>query len=73
VGAGGPLRNPGLVDALLHHEDARLAGELQCRSGTADVVDAHVAVLAGRLRARVITSDPHDLVRFNESLVLITL
>jgi len=36
------------------------------------VVDAHVAVLAERLRARVITSDPDDLIRLNESLELIT-
>lgn len=36
-------------------------GVLLARSGTADVVDAHVAALGRRLRAAVVTSDPDDL------------
>jgi predicted nucleic acid-binding protein len=67
------LRNPGLVDAPLNRTDAKLAGELLCRSRTADVVDAHVAVLASRLRAPAITSDPDDLIRLDQSLETITL
>jgi predicted nucleic acid-binding protein len=55
------LRDPGLVEAPLHHNDARNIGELLRDSGTTDVVDAHVAVLAARLNAPVITSDPDDL------------
>jgi hypothetical protein len=65
------LRNPGLVEAPLHHQDATLAGELLRDSGTADVVDAHVAVVASRLRAPVITSDPDDLSKLNAGLTLI--
>lgn len=65
------LRNPGIVEAPLDHDDARRAGELLRASGTADVVDAHVAVLAGRLQAPVITSDPGDIVRLNSSITMI--
>ena len=65
------LRNPGLVEARLHHEDARHVGELLRESGTTDVVDAHVAVLAGRLRVPVITSDPDDISKLNAELPLV--
>ena len=65
------LRNPGLVEAPLHHADAKRAGELLRDSGTSDVVDAHVAGLAGRLRVPVITSDPDDISRLNEAIELI--
>jgi predicted nucleic acid-binding protein len=65
------LRNPGLVEAPLHHADAKRAGELLRDSGTSDVVDAHVAVLAGRLRVPVITSDPDDISRLNAAIELI--
>ncbi len=65
------LRNPGLVEAPLHHADAKRAGELLRDSSTADVVDAHVAVLAGRLRVPVITSDPDDISRLSAAIELI--
>lgn len=65
------LRNPGIVEAPLDHGDARQAGELLRAAGTADVIDAHVAVLAGRLQAPVITSDPDDISRLNSGIVLI--
>jgi predicted nucleic acid-binding protein len=65
------LRNPGLVEAPLHHEDAKRVGELLRQSDTSDVVDAHVAVLAERLQATVITSDPDDIAKLNEDLPLI--
>lgn len=65
------LRNPGLVEAPLAHQDAMQVGELLGHSGTADVVDAHVAVVAARLRAPVITSDPGDLNRLDASLKVI--
>lgn len=42
-------------------EDAHAVGALLGSSGTADVVDAHVALLAGREGALVVTSDPDDL------------
>jgi hypothetical protein len=65
------LRNPGLVEAPLHHDDAKRVGELLRGSGTADVVDAHVAVLARRLRAPVITSDPGDISKLSAEIELI--
>jgi hypothetical protein len=65
------LRTPGLVQGLLHHEDAKRVGELLRESGTTDVAHAHVVVLAGRLRASVITSDPDDISKLNAELPLI--
>lgn len=65
------LRNPGLVEAPLDHEDAKRVGELLRESGTTDVADAHVAVLAARLRAPVITSDPDDIAKLNPELPLV--
>jgi hypothetical protein len=65
------LRNPGIVAAPLNHDDAKRVGELLRASGTTDVVDAHVAVLAGRLRAPVITSDPDDITNLDNHLDVI--
>lgn len=65
------LRTPGLIEARLNHEDAKHIGELLRQSGTTDVADAHVVVLAGRLRAQVITSDPDDISKLNAELPLI--
>lgn len=65
------LRTPGLLEAPLHHEDAKRVGELLRESGTTDVVDAHVVVLAGRLGASVITSDPGDISKLNAELQLV--
>lgn len=42
-------------------EEAHAVGLLLAKSGTADVVDAHVALAAARTGATVITSDPDDL------------
>lgn len=41
--------------------DARRVGELLGRTGTTDVVDGHVAVVAMRDRRVIFTSDPTDL------------
>lgn len=65
------LRNPGVVEAPLNHEDAKRVGELLRASATTDVVDAHVAVLAGRLKAPVITSDPGDIAKLDEGIALV--
>ena len=65
------LRNPGIVAAPLNHDDAKRVGELLRASGTTDVVDAHVAVLAGRLRAPVITSDPDDITNLDNHLDIV--
>jgi hypothetical protein len=65
------LRNPGLIEAPLRHDDAISIGELLKDSRTTDVVDAHVAVLARRLRAPVVTSDPGDLATLDADITLI--
>lgn len=46
-------------------------GMLLAASSTADVVDAHVALLARSLSAPVLTSDPDDLERLDPKLTLV--
>lgn len=41
--------------------EAQVVGALLAKTGSADVVDAHVVVTAARLAAMVITGDPEDL------------
>ena len=65
------LSNPIMSEAPLNHSDAKRVGELLRASGTADVVDAHVVVLAGRIHAPVITSDPGDISKLDGDLELI--
>ena len=50
--------------------DATAAGLLLSRTGTTDVVDAHVIVCARRAGQTVITSDPGDLRRIAPQLPL---
>jgi hypothetical protein len=47
----------------LDRQDARRVGELLAGSGTADVVDAHLALVALRIEGTVLTSDPDDIRR----------
>jgi predicted nucleic acid-binding protein len=47
----------------LDHVAARGVGWLLTRTGTRDVVDAHVALVAGLRNGIVLTSDPEDLKR----------
>ena len=42
-------------------------------SGTADVVDAHVAILGRSIRGVVLTSDPDDLRRLDADLDIMTI
>lgn len=66
------LVSSGLLDVRnLDLEEARAAGSLCGITGTADVVDASVALLARRHRAVVATSDPDDLRRLDADLPLI--
>jgi predicted nucleic acid-binding protein len=65
------LSNPGVTEAPLHHEDAKRVGELLRESATSDVADAHVAVLAKRLRATVITSDHGDIAKLDPALPIL--
>jgi predicted nucleic acid-binding protein len=59
------------VDPLSEDVAYRL-GLLLAKSGTSDVVDAHVVLLARRLRAVVVTSDPDDLMALDPTLPLVT-
>lgn len=42
-------------------DQAHTVGALMAKTGTTDVIDAHVAVTAAQTGATVITSDPDDL------------
>ncbi|MFC7326894.1 PIN domain-containing protein [Marinactinospora rubrisoli] len=53
------LRNVEVVS--IDGKGARLIGHMLRDSGTSDIVDAHVTLLAFETRWPVLTSDPHDL------------
>lgn len=57
------LRSSGTHTEPLKARDARRVGELLGRTGTTDVVDAHVAFIAARDGSVIFTSDPDDLRR----------
>ncbi|MGH3513419.1 MAG: PIN domain-containing protein [Pseudonocardiaceae bacterium] len=59
------------VDPLSEDVAYRL-GILLVKSGMSDVVDAHVVLLARRLQAIVLTSDPDDLRALDDTLTLVT-
>lgn len=67
VGAG-----HGHADRSLTDEVAYALGLLLGASGGRDVVDAHVAHMARRLRATVVTSDPTDLAALDPELRIVT-
>ena len=53
------------LDTLEVHDftlvDARVVGGILLRSGTSDVVDAHIVALAVRLKDSIVTADSADL------------
>jgi hypothetical protein len=51
--------------------DATAVGLLLARTGTADIVDAHVAFCAQRADQAVLTSDANDLRRIAPGLLLV--
>lgn len=55
----------------LDREEAQAAGVLCGEKGTADVIDASVALLARRHGAKVVTSDPRDLLVLDPDLELV--
>jgi hypothetical protein len=55
----------------LDREEAQATGALCGKSGSPDVVDASVALLARRHDAAVLTSDPRDLERIDPTLDLV--
>jgi hypothetical protein len=56
---------------VLDREEAQATGSLCGKSGTSDIVDASVALLARRSGAAIVTSDPADLRRIDPSLDLV--
>ena len=60
----GPTTETPVLDRLL----AEAAGVLCARTGTADVVDATVVLVARRERAAVVSRDPKDLRRLDPTL-----
>jgi hypothetical protein len=57
------LGDPRVDIVPLDHRDARAVGRLLARTGTADIVDAHVVICAQRSGRSVLTSDAGDLRR----------
>jgi hypothetical protein len=51
--------------------DAKAIGHLMARTGTSDIVDAHVVICALRARQPIVTSDAGDLRRLAPELRLI--
>ena len=52
---------------------ARACGELCGATGTADVIDASVVILARQRGDRIVTSDPRDLRRLDPTCIIIPL
>jgi hypothetical protein len=65
------IRQPNTDVVALDRVDATSVGRLLAASGTADVVDAHVAICGRRSGQRVVTSDPDDLRRLDPEIQLI--
>lgn len=65
------IRQPGADLMPLDGPDATAVGLVLARSGTADIVGAHVAVCARRAQQAVLTSDPDDLRRISPELTLV--
>lgn len=51
---------------------AQAIGALLAKSGTSDIVDAHVVICARRAGQAVITSDPFDLKRLDSTLRIVS-
>ncbi|MGH3979951.1 MAG: hypothetical protein ACRDRZ_13290 [Pseudonocardiaceae bacterium] len=56
----------------LSEEVAYRVGLLLAMSGASDVVDAHVVLLARRMGAIVLTSDPDNIAALDPTLTLVT-
>ncbi|MGH9639224.1 MAG: PIN domain-containing protein [Bryobacteraceae bacterium] len=66
------IRQPGTDLIALDGPDATAVGLLLARTGTSDVVDAHVVICAERARQAVVTSDAGDLMRIAPGLPLVS-
>jgi len=65
------IRQAGTDLQVLDGPDATAVGLLLARTGTVDIVDAHVVVCAQRAAQAVVTSDAGDLKRFAPELQLV--
>ena len=65
------IRQAGTDLVALDGPDSTAVGMVLARTGTADIVDAHVVVCALRAGQAVATSDPADLRRISPGLRLI--
>ncbi|CAN5549846.1 hypothetical protein BH10ACT2_BH10ACT2_13390 [soil metagenome] len=65
------LRQPTTDVIALDQRDAIAVGRMLARSGTTDVIDAHVAICARRADQSVATSDGDDLARLDPALQLV--
>ena len=65
------IRQVGTKLVALDGPDATATGLLLARTGTSDVVDAHVVVCAQRAGQAVVTSDPGDFRRIAPELTLV--
>ena len=67
------IRQPHTDLVPLDGPAATAVGLLLARTGTSDIVDAHVALCAQRKEQAVVTSDPDDIQRIAPGLRLVTL
>ena len=65
------IRQAGTDLMALDGMDATAVGLLLARTGTADIVDAHVVVCAQRAGQAVVTSDANDLRRLAPQLLFV--
>ena len=65
------IRQPGTDLMPLDGRDATAVGLLLARTGTADILDAHVVICAQRTGQAIATSDPADLRRISPGLTLV--
>lgn len=65
------IRQPETQLVSLDGPDATAVGLLLAKTGTSDVVDAHVVVCARRADQAVFTSDPADLRRLAPELTIV--
>lgn len=65
------IRQPCTDLIPLDGPDATAVGLVLAKTGTADIVDAHVVVCAGRAQQAVVTSDAADLRRISPALTLV--
>jgi predicted nucleic acid-binding protein len=65
------VRQPSTDVIAMQGPDATAVGIMLARTGTADIVDAHVVLCARRAGQSVVTSDPSDLRRIAPEMNLV--